>query len=162
MTPLQLLFKHLAPAFLVAASMVSTVNAHDDPTEDEVHELLDAFLAGASTNDIDMHERFWAEDLVYTSSAGERRGKAEIMAGLRASAPADTGNLPTYRGEDVDIRVFDDLAVVTFRLVARMPNDEPPDDRTSEYFNTGVFAHRDGRWRALTWQATRIPSATKD
>jgi hypothetical protein len=27
-----------------------------------------------------------------------------------------------------------------------------------EYFNTGTFRKRDGEWRAVAWQATRIPS----
>ena len=150
---------------VIAASLFATsAPARDEAARQEIHELLNAFLAGASTNDIEMHDRFWAEDLVYTSSTGQRRNKAETMAGVRATSPADTGNLATYRGEDVNIRVFDDLAVVTFRLVARMPNDDMPSDdmpgdETSEYFNTGVFAHREGQWRAFTWQATRIPSA---
>lgn len=126
--------------------------AHGDPVEHEIHELLDAFLAGASTNDIEMHDRFWAEDLVYTGSNGQRRGKPETMAGLAAASATDADELPTYRGEDVDIRVFGDLAVVTFRLVAEMP-----DETTGEYFNTGVFQRRDGQWKAFTWQATRIP-----
>ncbi|MEX0916013.1 MAG: nuclear transport factor 2 family protein [Wenzhouxiangellaceae bacterium] len=142
---------------LAAALLASSALAHDAPVENELHELLDAFLAGASTNDAEMHDRFWAEDLVYTSSAGERRGKREIMTGLAEASTADAGELPVYRGEDVDIRVFDDLAVITFRLVAEMP-----DDTTSEYFNTGVFAKRDGAWQAFTWQATRIPVEVGD
>ena len=141
------------PAFL-AMLITPVALAHDDPVEHEIHELLDAFLAGASTNDIEMHERFWAEDLVYTSSAGERRGKSQIMASLAKASPVDAGALPIYRGENVNIRVFDDLAVVTFRLIAEMP-----DNTTGEYFNTGVFQHHDGQWKAFTWQATRIPDS---
>ena len=141
-----------ASMVLAAALMVSGAMAHDDPVENEIHELLETFLAGASTNDIEMHERFWAEDLVYTGSDGQRRGKPETMAGLAAAPPADVENLPTYHGEEVNIRVFDELAVVTFRLVAEMP-----DGATREYFNTGVLARRDGKWKAFTWQATQIP-----
>jgi len=137
---------------LSAALLASTALAQDDPVENELHELLDAFLAGASTNNIEMHDRFWAEDLVYTSSAGERRGKDEIMTSLVEGSPADAAELPTYRGEDVTIRVFEDLAVVTFRLVAEMP-----EGATREFFNTGVFARRKGEWKAFTWQATQIP-----
>lgn len=130
--------------------------ADEGSAEHELHELLDAFLAGASVNDVEMHDRFWAENLVYTSSAGKRRGKAEIIASLRAEAEAgnDPEGLPEYRGEDVSIRVFGEFAVITFRLVAEMP-----DGGVSEYFNTGVFALRDGLWKAFTWQATRIPDA---
>ncbi len=138
----------LLPALLLATFAV----AHDHSPEDDLHGLLDAFLEGASTNDMEMHERFWAEDLVYTSSTGERRGKAEIMDSLRAAPGADAQSPPEYIGEDVKIRVFGDLAVITFRLVARMP-----DGNVGEYFNTGVFRRDDGDWRAFTWQATRIP-----
>ena len=34
-----------------------------------------------------MHDRFWAEDVIYTGSQGKRRGKNEIMQDVR-SAPA--------------------------------------------------------------------------
>ena len=141
-----------ASVMLAAALLVSGALAHDDPVENQIHELLDAFLAGASTNDIEMHDRFWAEDLVYTSSSGERRGKDEIMTNLIEGSPTAAAELPSYRGEDVNIRVFEDLAVVTFRLVA-----ETPDGASSEFFNTGVFAQREGEWKAFTWQATQIP-----
>lgn len=116
--------------------------------------LLDEFLAGASVNDAAMHDRFWAEDLVYTSSDGERFGKAEIMAGLEetddTSEPSE-GNTPSYSARDVNIRSFGETAVVTFRLVAELE-----DQSTSEYFNTGVFRSREGQWQAVAWQATRV------
>ncbi len=65
------------------------------PAAAELTELLNRFLDGASRNDIAAHERFWANDLVYTSSAGERTDKAAILASLRA--PPDTPEEPvTY------------------------------------------------------------------
>lgn len=147
-------FTRCLAALILASCMAAPIAlARDDSAEHEIHELLDAFLAGASTNDIEMHDRFWAEDLVYTSSTGQRRDKRETMAGVAGASPGDAESLPTYSAEDVNIRVFDDLAVVTFRLVAKAPGEA-----TSEYFNTGVFAQRDGQWKAFTWQATRIPA----
>jgi len=145
----------IIPALLAAWLAAGLAQAHDDPVENQLHELLDAFLAGASRNDVAMHDRFWADDLVYTSSNGERRSKAEIMTGLRSATATPPGPLPDYRGEDVNIRVFDDFAVITFRLVA-----DNPDGSTGHYFNTGVFRRTDGAWKAFTWQATRIPDAT--
>jgi hypothetical protein len=121
---------------------------------EKLRSLLDDFLQGASVNDAAMHDRFWAEDLVYTSSDGERFGKAEIMAGLRESADASEPtkeDSPSYSARDVNIRSFGETAVVTFRLVAELE-----DQSTSEYFNTGVFRAREGQWRAVAWQATRI------
>jgi len=163
---------HRIPAalFFLVAAMTTTLiatpgplHAHEDPIEHELHVLVDEFLEGASTNDIETHDRFWAEDLVYTSSAGERFGKDEIMDGLRASAGEGASDdsrdesLPRYRGEDLNIRVFGDLAVVTFRLVADMP-----DESVAEYFNTGVFRKNDDAWKSFTWHATRIPDVAEE
>jgi len=146
-------FSRILASLVLASSMASpTALAHDDPVAHEIHDLLDAFLAGASTNDIETHDRFWAEDLVYTSSSGERFGKAEIMDNL-AGPPTDNESQPVYSSENVDIRVFGDIAVVTFRLVAA----DLAEDTGTEFFNTGVLERRDGQWKAFTWQATRIP-----
>jgi ketosteroid isomerase-like protein len=116
---------------------------------DALKRLLSEFLAGA--HDPTVHEAFWADDLVYTSSAGERYGKAAILERL-ADAPARETPAPDYRGEDIEVRVEGRTAVVTFRLVADLPNGS-----TRSYFNTGVFRHDDGGWRAFAWQATAIP-----
>ncbi|UHQ54821.1 MULTISPECIES: nuclear transport factor 2 family protein [Microbulbifer] len=120
---------------------------------------LDNFLA--ATHKKQAHQRFWAEDLVYTSSSGARFGKETILQGFEGQEqqPATAA----YRAEDVDIRLFGDTAVVAFRLVAEeraQPDagDKPGDSAPTSYFNTGTFVKRDGEWRAVAWQATRIPA----
>jgi len=117
--------------------------------EAELEAALRAFLAGADQRSV--HETFWAEDLIYSSSAGERFGKSDILAGFE-QAPADSPAGPSYGAEDLTIRIFGDLAVATFRLTA-----DDRGERIGEYFNTGVFRREAGRWKAFTWQATRIP-----
>lgn len=136
--------------WLALILLLTTPSAGADDKE-SLHALLDEFLAGASVNDPSMHDRFWAEDLVYTSSNGTRFGKAEIMKGLSES-DEQTGETPTYSAKDVNIELFGETAVITFRLVA-----EQEGQIESEYFNTGVFRNREDTWRAVTWQATRIP-----
>jgi hypothetical protein len=32
-----------------------------------------------------------------------------------------------------------------------------PGDKTQTYRNSGMFVRRDGRWQAVTWQATKVP-----
>ena len=121
---------------------------------DDLERMLDEFLWGASIGSVDVHERFWSDDLVYTSSSGSRTDKASIVGNMRASAD-DRPEEPAvvYTAEDVDIRVYDDAAIVAFRLVG---TEQASGERT-EYFNTGTFLKRDGEWRAVAWQATRIP-----
>lgn len=130
--------------------LAATATANNTAGEAQIAQLLDRFLAGASINDAAMHDRFWAEDLVYTSSAGQRFGKARIMQGLSDSSDAnDDDPVPQYSAREVNIRVFDNTAVLTFRLVATEPGGGE-----SHYFNTGVFRHADDQWRAIAWQAT--------
>ena len=130
-------------------------NPSTAPAAKELTALLEAFLDAASRNDVAIHERFWADDLVYTSSSGRRTNKAEILESLRASADADAdadagASEPSeYSAEDVRIRQYGDTAIVAFRLVGRTGS-------SVEYFlNTGTFVRRDGEWRAVAWQATR-------
>ena len=126
--------------------------------QDDVGELtakLQHFLANAERREV--HEDFWAEDLVYSSSAGLRFGKADIMQGFDgAAAGSDESPAVVYSGEEVDVRLYDDVAVVAFKLVGK-PSDG---SETLYYYNTGTFVKRDGNWRAVAWQATRIPSTS--
>lgn len=118
--------------------------------------LLDDFLAGAGRNDAAVHDRFWADDVIYTSSSGRRFGKAEIMRDVR-SAPAPKPGDPrtVYTAEDVRIHQYGDTAIVAFRLVGTTTKGDTTE--VSKYLDTGTFLRRAGMWRAVSWQATRIP-----
>jgi hypothetical protein len=122
---------------------------------DDLTTMLHEFLAGAG--DAAAHERFWAEELVYTSSSGTRTSKAEIMQGFDAADNGDSEDAGlVYTGEDIQIQIYDTTAVVTFRLVAT-PAEGSGAAALQNYFNTGTFLKRDGMWRAVAWQATKIP-----
>lgn len=138
-------------AFTFLLSGCSTEQSTSTSDEEVLTALLHEFLDGASINDAEMHDRFWAEDLIYTSSSGTRTTKQEIMSGLDTSAEPDDRRMPRYGADNIRIRVYDDAAVVAFRLIAETENER------MEYFNTGTFLKRDGEWRAVAWQATRIP-----
>ncbi|WP_232325023.1 nuclear transport factor 2 family protein [Microbulbifer agarilyticus] len=156
MKPLNIGLTVLALAILCA----SNAFAND---QKDLNSLLDQFLAGAS-NDIAVHERFWADDLIYTSSNGQRFGKKKIIQGMReaASENEQTTASVDYRAEDTDIRLFGDTAVIAFRLVAEPGSADTKNKQTeiTEFFNTGTFVKRDGKWQAVAWQATKIPPAT--
>lgn len=123
----------------------------------ELQRMLNEFLAGAGRNDAAVHDRFWAEDLIYTRSAGSRIGKTELMKGVR-SAPArkDGDPVTVYTGEDVRVHQYGDAAVVAFRLVGTTTKADGSRE-VSEFLNTGTFVKRRGEWRAVAWQATAIP-----
>jgi len=144
-------------SFLAAASMGFSTTASATPDEQALTQLLNDFLAGASVNDVAAHERFWDDDLVYTSSSGLRFGKADILEGMESeeAAVADEPEV-VYSAEDIRIRQYGDTAVVAFRLLGSVQDGSAT---LLQYYNTGTFVKRDGEWRAVAWQATVIPKA---
>ena len=134
-----------------------SVPAQDSKSKAELTALLNEFLAGAGRNDAAVHDKFWAEDLIYTRSAGSRINKVELMAGVR-SAPAHKPDDPVtaYSADDVQIQVYGSTAVVAFRLIGTTTGTDGTVE-VSNYLNTGTFLRRKGRWQAVAWQATIIP-----
>ena len=127
--------------------------------KDDLAAMLASFLA--TSDEEASHVSFWADDLIYTSSAGLRFGKSDILAGFgdpdTDDETADAEPSMTYSGEDVDIRIFGNTAIVAFRLVGT-PTDKVSPGDVLYYFNTGTFLKRDGTWKVVAWQATKIPS----
>ncbi len=146
---------------VLAAAQPAAASAPDpETTRTEITELLRHFLLPGVNPTRAAHERFWADDLVYTSSAGKVTNKAEILAsfddvpGTEAAKPPEPE--PVYSAEDVLVRPYGEMAALTFRLVARAA-----DGSVQYYRNSGTFLRRDGKWQAITWQATKVPPAEK-
>jgi len=145
------------PAILLAFALAAAPSPAP-PAKDAaaLTALLHEFLAGASRNDPAVHERFWADDLIYTGSSGRRIGKAEILKDVRsAPAPASTDPTVVYTAEDIRIQQYDRAALVAFRLVATTTAAEST--TVARYLNSGMFLKRGGRWQAVGWQATKMP-----
>jgi hypothetical protein len=159
--------------FMVGGFLVSTqATAHmprspsPEQTRVQVTELLNEFLAPGKNDKVETHERFWADDLVYTTSGGIVKTKPDIRKSFAESAlPVANKTNPAispppattvYSAEDVLVRPYGDIAALTFRLVAKEANGE-----TTYYRNSGTFIYRDGKWQAITWQATKVPPAEK-
>jgi ketosteroid isomerase-like protein len=146
--------------FLLIVLLVSALSAaaqNPAPDAAELTRQLNEFLAAASRNDAAAHERFWAEDLIYTRGAGVRVGKADIMKSVRSSTPVKAGEQPpaVFSADDIRVQQYGNVAVVAFRLVAKTERDGKP--VTAYYFNTDVFVKRDGKWQVVSHQVTPIP-----
>jgi ketosteroid isomerase-like protein len=131
-------------------------NAQTAPDAGELTKLLNEFLAGASRNDPSLHDRFWADDVIYTGSAGKRRGKSDIMHDVR-SAPAPKPGDPTtiFTAEDIRIQQYGNTAIVAFRLVGTTVKNGTTE--IINYLNSGTFVKRKGQWGVVNWQSTRMP-----
>ena len=140
-------------ALVLLCSVASLAQSKDAA---ELSRLLNEFLAGASVNDARVHDRFWADDLIYTRSAGVRTTKPAMMENLRkVPAPKPDDPKMVYTAEDILIHQYGDTAVVAFRLVATSTTSAGTE--VSNYLNTGTFVKRRGMWQAVAWQSTAVP-----
>ncbi len=152
----------LACAGELGAATAKVAPAPDaERTRAEITALLESFLSPGQNPTRAAHERFWADDLVYTSSTGKVTNKAEILKSFDEPSKQVPGTPaepePVYSAEDILVRTYGEsgeVAALTFRLVARSA-----DGATQTYRNSGTFLRRAGKWQAVTWQATKVPPA---
>jgi ketosteroid isomerase-like protein len=154
--------KRILLSSLVLLAIACSLPAQNSaPDTAELTKLLQDFLAGAGKNDIAMHDRFWADELVYTSALGRRKGKADIMRELRAepATPKPEEGTTVYTAEEIRIQQYGDTAIVAFRLVAT--TDKAGTKEVKNFLNTGTFLKRNGKWQVVAWQATALPQTTE-
>ncbi|MGM0481993.1 MAG: nuclear transport factor 2 family protein [Pseudomonadota bacterium] len=142
---------YLVMVFMLCFSAVSFANDH---VVADSKKAVTEFLYGASINDPAAHDKFWADELTYTSSSGNRFGKDHLMSNLSDAEPKKPENIRVwYSAEDIEIKTFGEAVIFNFKLVA-----EKKDKVTEYYYNTGVLIERDGRFQAVNWNATQIPN----
>jgi hypothetical protein len=145
----------LAQSSAPAAAQPSAVSVKDTAVTHQLTQMVRDFLADVPKGDRRTFENFFADDVIYTRSTGVTVDKAEILKNIDVRA----ANQPqaTYEADGFTVHSYGDAAVVNFRLVMHnMVNGEP----VTVYFrNTGSFLKRQGKWRAVAWQSTRVPEA---
>lgn len=150
--------KKVLSSAIILLVMSFGAQAQTAPAAAELTSLLQEFLGGASRNDVSIHDRFWADDLIYTGSAGRRRSKAEIMRDVRSAPVPKPGDPQTiFTAEDIRIQQYGNTAIIAFRLVGT--TDDKGKSSTAHFLNSGTLLKRNGKWQVVSWQATKVPDA---
>jgi ketosteroid isomerase-like protein len=123
------------------------MSAQDQVTARHIEQLVRDFLRNVPKNDPKVFQEFFADDVIYTRSAGVTVNKAEILKniGVRAANEPEV----TYEADDVTVHPYGNMAVINFRLV------QHNGAQTNYFRNTGTFLKRHGQWQAVAWQATK-------
>lgn len=155
-TPRLMLMFALPILFATIAAYGSDAGSPDAArTRSDIATMLTTFLTPVVNNTAAGHERFWADDLVYTSSAGKVMSKRDILKSFAEDSKAKADDAaksgPVFTAEDILVRPYGDMAALTFRLV-----EHDQDGKISYFRNSGTFLLRNGKWQAITWQATRV------
>jgi ketosteroid isomerase-like protein len=143
-----------APA---TAPMAATMSADDQATARHVEQMVRDFLANVPKGDRKVFDNFFADDVIYTRSAGVTVDKGEILKNIGVRAVNEPQ--ATFEADGFTVHPYGDTAVVNFRLVMHnIVNGKP---ETVYFRNTGTFLKRNGKWQVVAWQATRVPDASE-
>jgi len=100
--------------------------------------------------DLQTLEKIMAFDYVKIKSDGSLSDKKTTLA----SYQPDRRAWDVARGDEYDVRVYGDTAVLIGRWTARGNNDGQPFDYTARFLS--IYVRRDGRWQMVAEQSTEI------
>jgi ketosteroid isomerase-like protein len=131
---------------------VGQSTGQEGTAEQELIGLERAWGAAYLRRDTDALQRVLADDFTSTDALGTVSDKARyIMASVKA--PATFSLASEFELDDVKVRVYADVAVVTGRATDKGWDRGP--NPSGRYRFTDVFVRRQGRWQAVASQGTR-------
>ena len=136
-----------------AKAAVVAAGQAQDAVSQQLIERVRNFLANVPRNDPKVFEDFFADDVIYTRSAGVTVTKPEIIKNIDVRKTNEPQ--ARYDADDFTVHPYGEAAVVNFRLIMHNVVDGKPE--TVYFRNTGTFVNRNGKWQAVAWQATRVP-----
>ncbi|MET0291498.1 MAG: nuclear transport factor 2 family protein [Steroidobacteraceae bacterium] len=130
--------------------MISTVD--DEASRKAVLEADQRRIEALVAGDLATLDALTADDYTHVETNGGLRTKAEFFALL---ARGDV-RFVRWTIDENTVRLFGDVAVVTgrYRNVVRTADGEQPEKRAR---HQRVWVRRDGAWRNVAHQATRLP-----
>lgn len=126
-------------------------------TSQQLTQMVRDFLAAVPRGDRQIFDTFFADDVIYTRSAGVTVDKNEILRNIGVRAANEPN--ATYEADDFTIHPYGRMAVVNFRLVQH--NEQDGKKEINYFRNTGTFLKRNGKWQVVAWQATKVPPSNE-
>jgi ketosteroid isomerase-like protein len=120
--------------------------------ERELLKLEDEWSQASIKRDGAALPRFYADEYLFTDEDGVVTDKAKEMKNLTTGV----FRLESYKFDDMKVRVYGDVAIVTGRNTIKGMWDDIKRDVSGPYRFTDVFVRRDGRWQCVASQSSRI------
>ncbi len=140
----------IAAAAPASAQTMDKKADQNSKAEQEVLKVNKEYDEAIVRQDAAFYDRILADDYVYTNSDGKLVDKAQEMARVKSG---DT-KFESGQSDDVKVRVYGNMAVVTGRFTAKGQSKGKEFNETERY--TTVYLKRQGRWQIVADQTTRI------
>ena len=128
-------------------------SAQTNKVEQELRELSRQWDEASMGRDTATLARILSDDFVYTNASGAVLSKSEYLMSF-IKAPDMTQQ--SFTSEDLNIRVYGDVAVVTGRSSWKGRSRGKGQFVAAQYRFTDVWVKRNGSWQAVATQGTVI------
>jgi ketosteroid isomerase-like protein len=122
------------------------------PSEQELIALENDWSQAAVKRDGAALQRFYADEYIFTDENGVVSNKTQEILNLTNGI----FRLTSYKFEDVKVRVYGDVAVVTGRNTIKGIWEDVKRDISGPYRFTDVFVKRNGRWQCVASQSSAV------
>jgi len=119
--------------------------------EQQVRAVEDAWTAAEVRADLAALDRILAKEFVNYNEEGKQIDKKQTLAMFAAAQL----HVATGHSEDMLVRIYGDVAVVTMRYLQSGTDQGRPINGDLRIMD--VFVRRDGRWQCVVEQATKVP-----
>jgi ketosteroid isomerase-like protein len=141
----------LVVILLCAAScQARAVFPHRDSAHKEIEALEMDWRQAQLTNNVSAVDRLLADDYLGISANGTLETKADELTRRRAGSL----HITQLDLSDIKVRIYGDTAVVTSRADVVGRNGDR--DVSGRYRYTRVYSNRDGQWRIVSFEASRV------
>ncbi|MBT9331648.1 nuclear transport factor 2 family protein [Paracidobacterium acidisoli] len=120
----------------------------------EIEALEQEWRQAIVDNNVKVMDGLLADDYIGITSNGTIETKAQVLAQRRAG----TVRITALNINDMHVRVYSDTAVVTSR--ADLTGSNGASDISGEYRYTRVYNRRFGKWKIVSFEASRMHDAT--
>ena len=127
----------------------------EDKLHREIENLEAQWREGVVQNDVATANRLLADDYLGINPNGTLETKADALAQRRSGTVKISSIEPT----SLKVRVYGDTAVVTSLVDVQGHDGER--DISGRYHYTRVYSRRDGEWKIVSFEASRIPPGSK-
>ena len=143
----------LSLLFLLICGVTSRAHAgfpHHDSAHKEIEGLESDWRQAQLTNNLSLVDRLLADDYLGISANGTLETKADELSRRRNGALKIT----QLELSDIKVRIYGDTAVVTSK--ADLVGKNGDRDISGRYRYTRVYSNRDGQWRIVSFEASKI------
>ena len=123
---------------------------HHDNAHKEIEGLESDWRSAQLNNDVTAVDRLLADDYLGINANGTLETKADELARRRSGSL----HITQLELSDIKVRIYGDTAVVTSK--ADLVGKSGDRDISGRYRYTRVYSNRDGQWRIVSFEASRV------